>query len=115
VYTLHNGAAEIVRLIDYLAGRSSGQYTPNHPFWFKRSTPYHDVASSTVADSVGDSFKFRYIPQQASLGTSQYYFIPMYGPMPSMDDQSYGTSIPRNHRKTNRTKRACVQIYPIHQ
>jgi hypothetical protein len=29
---LHNGAAEIVRLIDYLVGRTSGQYMPDNPF-----------------------------------------------------------------------------------
>ena len=68
---LHYGAAEIVRLIDYLAGRSSGQYTANNPFWFKRKNPYHDIAL-TVADSVGDSFRPTYIPQQAPVGISQY-------------------------------------------
>jgi len=29
----HGGTAEIVRLIDYLAGRQSGIYEPNNPFW----------------------------------------------------------------------------------
>jgi hypothetical protein len=52
---LHNGAAEIVRLIDYLGGRSSGQYTPNNPFWYKHYNPYDNIGSSTVADSVGSS------------------------------------------------------------
>jgi len=30
----HGGRAEIVRLIDYLAGRQSGMYEPNNPFWY---------------------------------------------------------------------------------
>jgi hypothetical protein len=86
-HNLHNGAAEIVRLIDYLAGRSSGQYTPNNPFWFKRHNPYDDVGSS-VADSVGDAFQPRYIPQQTPLGTSQNGTNPMH----TIHDQRYGNS-----------------------
>ncbi|MFY9796550.1 MAG: hypothetical protein WAJ93_12765, partial [Candidatus Nitrosopolaris sp.] len=46
---IHNSMGEIVRLIDYLAGRSSGQYTPNNPFWFKRNNPYDNIGG-TVAD-----------------------------------------------------------------
>jgi hypothetical protein len=84
---LHNGAAEIVRLIDYLAGRSSGQYTPNNPFWFKRKNPYHDIGSLTVADSVGDSFQPTYIPQRAPVGISQH--------PPTMEDQKYGPGLSR--------------------
>jgi hypothetical protein len=71
---LHNGAAEIVRLIDYLAGRSSGQYTPNNPFWYKRNN--HNFGSATVADSVDDTFQPIYMPQQAPLGISQYSASP---------------------------------------
>ena len=90
---LHNGMGDIVRLIDYLAGRSSGQYTPNNPFWFKRNNPYHDIGSLTVADSVGDSFQLRYIPQQAPLGTSQYYTSPIYQPQPTIDEQRYRSGL----------------------
>jgi hypothetical protein len=89
---LHNGAAEIVRLIDYLVGRSSGQYKPDNPFWYKRSNPYDNVGSS-VADSVGDAFQPRYIPQQTPQGTSQYYTSPIHRPLPTMDDQRYGTGL----------------------
>ncbi|HYA82025.1 MAG TPA: hypothetical protein VEH06_01060 [Candidatus Bathyarchaeia archaeon] len=61
---LHNGAAEIVRLIDYLASRSSGHYTANNPFWFKRNKPLHDFGSATLADSIGNTFEPRYMPRQ---------------------------------------------------
>jgi hypothetical protein len=90
---LHNGMGEIVRLIDYLAGRSSGQYMPDNPFWYKRNNPYHNFGSATVADSIGNTFEPRYIPQQVPLGTSQYSASPTYRPLPSMDDQSYRTGL----------------------
>ena len=89
---LHAGTAEIVRLIDYLAGRSSGQYTPNNPFWYKRNNAYHNIGSTTVADTVGDTFQPIYMPQQAPLGTSQYSTSPMY-PSRQIMDESYGTSL----------------------
>ena len=85
---LHNGAAEIVRLIDYLAGRSSGQYKPDNPFWYKHNNPYHNFGG-TVADSVNDAFQPRYLPQQASSGISQYGTNPMH----TIHDQSYGTGL----------------------
>jgi hypothetical protein len=80
---------EIVRLIDYLAGRSSGQYMPDNPFWYKRNN--HNIGSVTVADTVGDTFN----PKQAPLGTSQYSTSPMY-PSRQIMDESYGTSLPRS-------------------
>jgi hypothetical protein len=55
---------EIVRLIDYLAGRSSGQ--PNNPFWFKRNNPYGNIGPATIADSIGNTFDPTYLPQQGS-------------------------------------------------
>jgi hypothetical protein len=91
---LHNGMGEIVRLIDYLAGRFSGQYKPDNPFWYKRNNTYDNVGSS-VADSVGDGFQPRYIPQQTPQGTSQYYTSPIHRPLPTMDDQRYGTGLSR--------------------
>ena len=82
-HNLHNGAAEIVRLIDYLAGRSSGQYTPNNPFWYKHYNPYDNIGSATIPDTVGNSFQPRYISQQAPSGTSQYYTSPIHRPLPT--------------------------------
>ena len=82
VFSLHNGAAEIVRLIDYLAGRSSGQYTPNNPFWYKHYNPYDNIGSASVPDTIGNSFHPRYLPQQTP---SQYS---ANSPWHVMDDQS---------------------------
>jgi hypothetical protein len=89
---LHNGAAEIVKLIDYLAGRSSGQYMPNNPFWYKHYNPYHNFGSATVADTIGDTFQSRYIPQQTPLGISQNYTSPTSRPMARMDE-GLGTAL----------------------
>jgi hypothetical protein len=90
---LHNGAAEIVRLIDYLAGRSSGQYTPNHPFWYKRSNPYNKIGPATIADSVGNTFEPTCLRQQAPLGISQYSPSAIYRPLPAIDKQTYGSGL----------------------
>jgi hypothetical protein len=96
---IHNGAAEIVRLIDYLAGRSSGQYMPDNPFWYKHNNPYHNFGG-TVADSVGNTFQPRYLPQQTPQGTSQYHTSPIHRSLPTMDDQSYETGLsPETKRK----------------
>ena len=101
---------EIVRLIDYLAGRSSGQYTPNNPFWYKRNNPYDNVGSS-VADSVGDVFQPRYIPQQTPQGTSQYYTSPMY-PSRQIMDESYGTSLSQCAIQKIQELKRLVNKYP---
>ena len=90
---LHNGAARIVRLIDYLAGRSSGQYTANNPFWFKSNNQLHNFGSATVSDTVGDTFQSRYNPQQAPSGLSQNLANPMYRSMPTMDYRRFGNGL----------------------
>jgi hypothetical protein len=85
----------------------------NNPLWFKRNIPYHDFGSSTVADSVGNNFQSRYIPQQTSLVTSQYSPSPTYRHLPTMDEQRYGLS----HEtivKVEELKRL-VQKYPQYQ
>jgi hypothetical protein len=107
---LHNGAAEIVRLIDYLAGRGSGQYTPNNPFWYKRNN--HNIGSGTVADTVGNTFQPRYLPQQTPQGTSQYYTSPLHRSLPTMDDQNYETGLsPETKRKIDELTRL-MNKYP---
>jgi hypothetical protein len=88
---IHNGTAEIVRLIDYLAGRSSGQYMPDNPFWYKRNN--HNIGSSTVADSICNTFQPRSIPQQTPLEISQYSAGPIYPPRQIIDHQGHGTSL----------------------
>jgi hypothetical protein len=108
---IHNGTAEIVRLIDYLAGRSSGQYTPDNPFWYKRNNPYHNFGG-TVADSVGNTFQPRYLPQQAPLGTSQYSAGPIYPARQIIDDQSYGTSLPQSVIQKIHDLKALMIKYP---
>jgi hypothetical protein len=90
-HNLHNGAAEIVRFIDYLAGRTSGQYTANNPFWFKHNNQLHNFGSATVADSIGNTFEPKYLPQQAPLGTSQFYTSPLH--RLTMQHQSYRTGL----------------------
>jgi hypothetical protein len=90
---LHNGAAEIVRLIDYLAGRSLGQYMPNNPFWHKRANPYSNIGSRTVAESVGNSFQPRFMPQQAPSEISQYSASPIDRSLPTMNDGRYRTGL----------------------
>ena len=85
---IHNGAAEIVRLIDYLAGRSSGQYMPDNPFWYKRNNPFHNVGSGTVVDTVGDTFQPTYLSQQTHL-VPQYSTSPTDRSADTIDDQTY--------------------------
>ena len=87
---------EIVSLIDYLAGRSSGQYMPDNPFWHKRNNPYHNFGSPTIADNVGDAFQPRNIPQQGPPRITQNFVNPMHPPMPSMEDRSYGTGLSKD-------------------
>lgn len=71
-YNIHTGEAEIVRLPDYLVGKTSGQYAPSHPFWYKRTENIpHKFRPATVADTVGDTFQLRDGPQQAPLGAPQ--------------------------------------------
>jgi hypothetical protein len=82
---IHNGTAEIVRLIDYLAGRSSGRYMPDNPFWHKQNNPYHNVGSATIVDSIGDTFKPSFVPQQTPLGIPQNSASPMYLPRQIMN------------------------------
>jgi hypothetical protein len=90
---LHNGAAETVRLIDYLAGRSSGQYLYTiHPSWYKRN-----IGSRTVADTVGETFEPGYLPQQISLGRSQHNSSPIpRTPLSGMDGK-YGTGLSQDN------------------
>ena len=84
---------------EYSLGRSSGQYTPNNPFWYKRNNAYHNIGSTTVADTVGDTFQPIYMPQQAPLGTSQYSTSPMYPSRQIMDAKLWNQFIPRCNTK----------------
>jgi hypothetical protein len=88
---------------EYSLGRSSGQYTPNNP--------YHNIGG-TVADSVGNTFQPRYLPQQAPLGTSQYSAGPIYPARQIIDDQSYGTSLPQSVIQKIHDLKALMIKYP---
>jgi hypothetical protein len=72
---------------EYSLDKSSG----SNPHWYK-SNSYHNIGSATVADSIGNTFQSRYIPQQAPLGISQYSDSPTYRPLPTTDEQRYGLS-----------------------
>jgi hypothetical protein len=97
---------------EYSLGRSSGQYTPNNPFWYKRNNPY-DKIGGTVADSVGNTFQPRYLPQQAPLGTSQYSASPMHPPRQIMDDQRYGTGV--SQETTHKINELKMLVYKYRQ
>jgi hypothetical protein len=75
---------------------------PDNPFWYKRNNPYHNIGG-TVADSVGNIFQPRYLPQQAPLGTSQYSAGPT---QPSVRDQSFPNGLSQETiRKMDELKR----------
>jgi hypothetical protein len=78
----------------YLLGRSSGDLV-SRSISYKPNYQYNNIGSATVADSIGNTFQPRRIPQQAPLGISQYCAGPTYRPLPTMDDQSYGTGLSR--------------------
>jgi hypothetical protein len=63
----------------FLPGRSSGRFIAK-----TRS------AHATVADSVGDKFQPRYIPEEV---VSPNFASPIYRPMPPADGQSYRTGL----------------------
>jgi hypothetical protein len=84
---------------------------PDNPFWHKRTNPYLNLGSTTIADSAGDVFQPRYIPQQAPLGTSQYSTSPMY-PSRQIMDESYGTSLPRSAIQKIQELKVLVNKYP---
>jgi hypothetical protein len=66
---------------------------PDNPFWYKRNNPYHNIGSATIADSIGDTFKPSYVPQQTPLGIPQYSASPTYRSTDTINDQTYGTSL----------------------
>ena len=115
-HNIHNGVAEIVRLIDYLAGRSSGQYMPDNPFWYKPNNPYFNFGSATIADNVGDAFQPRYIPQQKPLGISQYSTSSqILRPTNREDQQRHGTGLSQHTVVKIEELKRLVYKYPQYQ
>jgi hypothetical protein len=62
--TIHKGIGEIVTLLEYLVGRSSGRYHASHPSLYRRGRGEKRIhnfghATTAVADSMGDTFRHR--------------------------------------------------------
>jgi hypothetical protein len=54
----HNNGGEIVPLVEYIVGRSSGRYQASHPSWYRRSEKsIHKFGHAMVADSMGHTFR----------------------------------------------------------
>src|SRR5215469_12778772 len=68
----------------FLSGRSSGEFTTK--------TKSVRLGHATVADSIGNAFEPKYIPEQPPIGTSQYSVNPMYPPRQIMNVR-YETSL----------------------
>ena len=99
---------------EYSLGRSSGQYKPDNPFWYKHNNPYHSIGSATVADSVGNTFQPRYLPQQARIGISHNYTSPTSRPMAGMDE-GFGTGLsPETKLKIEELKRLVYKYRQYH-
>lgn len=103
-FTLHNGGAEIVRLIDYIVGRVSGRYLASHPSWYRREQKWQTHSNhiydnkfrpATVTDSSGDTFQRIDARQQAPQANMDYSSHYSNGPAFRQDDQRYGTRLSR--------------------
>jgi hypothetical protein len=94
----------------YLLGRSD-RYVANNPPWYK-SNPYHSIGSATVADSVGETFQPRYIPQQAPIGTSP---STIYPPLHTIDDQRNGPGLSQGTILKIEQLRRLLNKYPQYQ
>jgi hypothetical protein len=59
--TIHNNGGEIVSLLEYIVGRSSGRYRASHPFWYRRRSKEKRIHNfghaAPVADSRGEAFR----------------------------------------------------------
>jgi hypothetical protein len=89
----------------YLLGRSSGRYVANNPPLYSKSL---QVGHATIADSVGERFQSRYIPQQAPIVSSPSTIPP---PLCTMDDQRNGGLSPGAIQKIQELK-ALMNKYP---
>jgi hypothetical protein len=75
--TIHNSRGEIVRLLEYLAGRSSGRYRGSEPSWYRSSEKrIHKFGHSTTADSRGDAFRPRGLQQQTPFQSTPTPLLP---------------------------------------
>jgi hypothetical protein len=56
--TVHDNSGDIVPLLEYLVGRSSGRYHASDPSWYRRSEKsIHKFGRDMVVDSMGNTFR----------------------------------------------------------
>jgi hypothetical protein len=101
--TIHSNRGEIVSLLEYIVGRSSGRYRASHTSRYRRpskETRLHNFGhTTTVADSMGDTFRpgglqrqqqGQYQHQQQSLEEQERY----HHQWRRQQEQSVSQSIP---------------------
>ncbi|MFZ0512887.1 MAG: hypothetical protein WAM14_14870 [Candidatus Nitrosopolaris sp.] len=77
--TIHNGRGEIVPLLEYLVGRSSGRYQASHPSWYRSSERrVHKFGHTTTADSMGDTLRSRGLQQQTPFLSTPTPLLPIF-------------------------------------
>jgi hypothetical protein len=81
------------KLGGFLLGKSSDGHMANNSPLYSKSVEF---GNATVADSVGDTFQSRYIPQQTPLGISQYSISPVYPHKQIMDYQRYRNGLSKD-------------------
>jgi hypothetical protein len=91
----------------YSLGRSSDRYIGSNPI--SLNDPYHNIGSATVADSVGETFQSRYIPQQAPMGTPPSTNRPL---LHTKDDHRYGTGLSPGAIQKIQELKALMNKYP---
>lgn len=115
---IHNGGAEIVRLIDYIVGRVSGRYLATHPSWYRRERKWptlsHQIYDNkskpaTVPDISGDRFRPRDAWQQSTQDNMHYSSHYFSGPISRPDDQRYGNVSPLTRLKLEELERLLVK------
>ena len=89
----------------YLLGRSSDRYVANNPPLYSKSL---QLGHTTIADSIGEMFQPRYLPQQTPIGTSSSTIRP---PLHTMDYQRNGGLSPDAIQKIQELK-ALMNKYP---
>jgi len=67
----------------YLLGRSSDRYVANNPPLYSKSL---QLGHTTIADSIGEMFQPRYLPQQTPIGTSSSTILPLLHTMDGYSD-----------------------------
>lgn len=116
---IHDGGAEIVRLIDYIVGRVSGKYLATHPFWYRREQKWQTHSDHTydnkfrpmtVTDSSGDSPQHTDGRQQASQPNMYYSSHYSNAPAFQQDNQRYGIRLsPLTRLKIEEFKTLLIQ------